>query len=147
MQRTGFAFPIFLVVPISVVFLTDACSARMADSCFMANVLSKELFWQCQPRLISFWSWNFWLSPQTWIWLGWLLSQFWISIHLWAPKHERLARSEKFVILSLSHSLYDCLFRLFVNTFYNSFFIDQTLAFNRRRDDKVKIRAEVSQFQ
>jgi chitin synthase len=106
MQRTGFAFPIFLVVPVSVVFLTDACSARMADSCFMANVLSKELFWQCQPRLISFWSWNFWLSPQTWIWLGWLLSQFWISIHLWAPKHERLARSEKFVILSLSLILY-----------------------------------------
>jgi chitin synthase len=90
--------------------------------------LSKELFWQCQPRIISFWSWAFWLNPQTWIWLGWLLAQFWVSIHLWTPKHERLARSEK----------------LFVLTYYNSFFIDQTLAFNRRRDDKVKIRAEVS---
>lgn len=128
MQRTGFALPIFLVVPVTNVFLTDSCSSRMLDACFMSNILSKELFWQCQPRIISFWSWAFWLNPQTWIWLGWLLAQFWVSIHLWTPKHERLARSEK----------------LFVLTYYNSFFIDQTLAFNRRRDDKVKIRAEVS---
>jgi chitin synthase len=38
------------------------------------------------------------------------------------------------------------LFRLFVLTYYNSYFVDQTLAFNRRRDDKQKILAEDIDF-
>jgi chitin synthase len=142
MQRAGFALPTFLVVPVTIIFLNDSCSARLADACFMSNFLSKELFWNCQPRVISFWSWEFWFTPQNWIWLGWLLAQFWISIHLWTPKHERLTRSEKYGFYSCRVKV--LIFRLFVLTYYNSFFIDQALAFNRRRDDNAKIRAEVT---
>lgn len=36
--------------------------------------------------------------------------------------------------------------RLFILSYYNAAFVDQSLAFNRRRDDKAKIRAEVSPF-
>ncbi|KAI6196724.1 Chitin synthase [Aphelenchoides besseyi] len=78
MQRTGFALPIFLVVPATVVFLTDACASRDVDPCFMSSLLSmREIFWECEARRGHFWSWNFWLQPQTWIWIGWLLSQGW----------------------------------------------------------------------
>uniref|UniRef100_A0A7E4VWA1 chitin synthase n=1 Tax=Panagrellus redivivus TaxID=6233 RepID=A0A7E4VWA1_PANRE len=126
MQRMGFALPIALTVPLTVFFLSTTCEKRAQDPCHMTSVLSKELFWQCPIDPVSFWHWNFWTNPQTWIWLAWLGSQIWVTIHLWTPKHERLARSEKLFILS-----------------YNSpLFIDQSLAFNRRRDDKTKIKAE-----
>ncbi|CAD5215711.1 unnamed protein product [Bursaphelenchus xylophilus] len=129
-QRMGFALPVLLVVPVTVTFLTDSCERRAQDPCYMSNLFSKELFWQCDVSDTSIWSYAFWSRPQTYIWLGWLLSQIWVCIHLWNPKHERLAKSE----------------RLFVLTYYNNFFLDQSLAFNRRRDDKAKIKAEYLDF-
>ncbi|KHN79269.1 hypothetical protein Tcan_11920, partial [Toxocara canis] len=123
-QRIGFALPMFLAVPTTVLLLSSVCTQRQSDSCYMTSLLSKELFWRCHGRSYSFS--DFLLSPQTWIWFCWLISQFWITIHLWMPQHERLAKTEKLFILSS----------------YNGAFVDQALAFSRRRDDKVKIRAE-----
>jgi chitin synthase len=60
------------------------------------------------------------------MWLVWLLSQTWITIHVWIPKCERLAATEK----------------LFVNPMYSSVLIDQSLAMNRRRDDEEVIKSE-----
>jgi chitin synthase len=60
------------------------------------------------------------------MWLGWLLSQTWIAIHIWAPKCERLATTEK----------------LFVNPMYSGVIIDQSIALNRRRDDEEEIKSE-----
>lgn len=62
-----------------------------------------------------------------WIWLLWLLSQTWISLHIWTPKAERLATTEK----------------LFVTPMYNGLLIDQSLALNRRRDDQADVKTEV----
>uniref|UniRef100_A0A914Y9X1 chitin synthase n=1 Tax=Panagrolaimus superbus TaxID=310955 RepID=A0A914Y9X1_9BILA len=126
MQRMGFALPIALTVPATVFFLATTCERRQADACHMTSILTKELFWQCKAHPSGVYSWGFWSEPQTWIWLAWLGSQLWITIHLWTPKHERLARSEKLFILS----------------YYSAIFVDQSLAFNRRRDDKAKIKAE-----
>ncbi|VDM44372.1 unnamed protein product [Toxocara canis] len=123
-QRIGFALPMFLAVPTTALLLSSVCTQRQSDSCYMTSLLSKELFWRCHGRSYSFS--DFLLSPQTWIWFCWLISQFWITIHLWMPQHERLAKTEKLFILSS----------------YNGAFVDQALAFSRRRDDKVKIRAE-----
>lgn len=61
-----------------------------------------------------------------WIWLLWLLSQTWITLHIWTPKCERLASTEK----------------LFVSPMYNSLIIDQSLALNRRRDDDPDLKAD-----
>ncbi|VDK53649.1 unnamed protein product [Anisakis simplex] len=124
MQRIGFALPMLLTVPATVFVLSSMCQERDSDSCYLTWLLSKELFWNCQGRTGSLK--ELMLSPQTWIWLCWLISQFWITIHLWMPKHERLAKTEK-------------LFMLFS---YSGPFVDQALAFSRRRDDKVKILAE-----
>lgn len=41
MQRLGFALPIALSVPSTVLFLSSVCSFRATDSCHMSNVLTK----------------------------------------------------------------------------------------------------------
>ncbi|PIO61082.1 hypothetical protein TELCIR_17404 [Teladorsagia circumcincta] len=117
-----------LAVPTTVFVLSTTCTFRSADSCHMTNTLTKELFWKCFSSYSSFTV--FLSSPQTWIWLSWFISQCWITVHLWTPKHERLARSEK----------------LFILPYFVGAFVDQSLAFNRRRDDKAKIRPEDLEF-
>ncbi|MFH4979574.1 hypothetical protein AB6A40_006283 [Gnathostoma spinigerum] len=124
MQRSGFAFPIILSSPLTVAVLSSVCAQRSIHPCQLYSLLTKELFWRCDANLQS-WS-AFVKSPQTWMWACWLLSQFWVTIHLWRPKHERLAKTEKLFILST----------------YNGAFIDISLALNRRRDDKTKILEE-----
>ncbi|KAG0723346.1 Chitin synthase chs-2 [Chionoecetes opilio] len=67
------------------------------------------------------------LCPQyAWVWLFWLLSQTWITLHIWTPKCERLASTEK----------------LYVTPMYNSLLIDQSMALNRRRDDEGDVKTE-----
>jgi hypothetical protein len=51
-----------------------------------------------------------------WVWLLWLLSQAWISLHIWRPKVDRLMSTEI----------------LFCMPMYESLFVDQSLALNRR---------------
>lgn len=128
MQRMGFALPMALSVPVTVLFLSTNCAMRAKDPCHFTNFLTVELFWQCNDTYSTIG--DFLLKPQTWIWLCWLASQFWTTIHLWNPEHERLAKSEK----------------LFILPYYIGAFVDQSLAFNRRRDDKAKIKAEDLEF-
>lgn len=54
------------------------------------------------------------------------MSQAWITIHIWTPKCERLASTE----------------RLFVTPMYSSLLADQSLALNRKREDDYDIRAD-----
>ncbi|KAI6189337.1 Chitin synthase [Aphelenchoides fujianensis] len=107
MQRMGFALPVFLVVPATVVFLVDSCASRAVDPCFMSSLLSKELFWECGPQTAPF-----------------------LVVGLLAAA----------AVVDLGRLVVEP--RLFVHTWSNSFFVDQSLAFNRRRDDKVKILSE-----
>ena len=108
MQRMGFALPIALAVPATVAFLSTTCEQRMKDPCHMTGILTKELFWQCPAESIGMWDFYFWMSPQTWIWLTWLVSQLWVTIHLWTPKHERLARSEKYALSYKKSNYWGC---------------------------------------
>lgn len=62
------------------------------------------------------------------MWLLWLLSQTWVTLHIWTPKCERLASTEK----------------LFVTPMYNGLLIDQAMGLNRRRDDEADVKTEVS---
>lgn len=71
-------------------------------------------------------TWRFSLQ-QAWVWLLWLLSQTWITLHIWTPKAERLATTE----------------RLFVLPMYDSLLIDQSLGLNRRCDDEADVKTEV----
>lgn len=70
---------------------------------------------------------DFITRQMAWVWLLWLLSQTWITIHIWTPKAERLASTEK----------------LFVIPMYNGLLIDQSMALNRKRDDQKDVKTEV----
>jgi chitin synthase len=61
------------------------------------------------------------------VWLLWLLSQTWITLHIWKPNVDRLMRTEV----------------LFTMPMYDSMFIDQSLALNRRHDKDRRGSTEV----
>ncbi|XP_047000975.1 chitin synthase chs-2 isoform X1 [Schistocerca americana] len=122
-QGFSYAFPVNLTVPVCISLLIAACGVRIGDPCFFHNVIPDYLFFE-SPPVFSLWYSIY--SQHAWIWLLWLLSQTWITIHIWTPKAERLATTEK----------------LFVTPMYNSHLIDQSLGLNRRRDDQADVKTE-----
>ena len=122
-QSFSFAFPVMLTVPLTVTGLITACGLRNEDSCFFRDNIPDYLYWECPSG--DFLN-DFIYNQHAWIWFVWLLSQIWITIHIFMPKCERLAPTEK----------------LFVHPMYNSLLIDQSLALNRRRDDEGEVKTE-----
>ncbi|KAF8790062.1 Chitin synthase chs-2 like protein [Argiope bruennichi] len=122
-QGFSFAFPINLTIPVCISMLIAACGVRTEDVCFFEDIIPKYLFWTCPQG--NFFQ-DFISSQYAWVWLLWLLSQTWITVHIWTPKCERLASTEK----------------LFVNPMYCGVLIDQSVSLNRRRDDEGEIKSE-----
>ncbi|XP_072936717.1 chitin synthase chs-2 isoform X2 [Epargyreus clarus] len=122
-QGFSYAFPINLVIPLVVNFLIAACGLRNGDNCIFHGTVPDYLFFE-SPALFSL---SDFISRQmAWVWLLWLLSQTWITIHIWTPKAERLASTEKLFILPM----------------YNGLLIDQSMALNRKRDDQRDVKTE-----
>ncbi|KAI8045394.1 hypothetical protein M5D96_001574 [Drosophila gunungcola] len=119
-QGFSYAFPVSLTVPLSVTFLIAACGIRIDDPCFFHDTIPDYL-----PSNFRFN--NFVTEQMAWAWILWLLSQTWIALHIWTPKCERLATTEK----------------LFVQPMYSSLLIDQSMALNRRRDDQADDLSEI----
>lgn len=122
-QGFSYAFPINLTIPVSISLLIAACGIRNDDPCFFHGTIPDYLFLNSPPlfRLSDFAT-----KQMAWAWLLWLLSQTWITLHIWTPKCERLATTEK----------------LFVTPMYNGLLIDQSMALNRRRDDQADVKTE-----
>ncbi|RZC42525.1 chitin synthase 1, partial [Asbolus verrucosus] len=122
-QGFSYAFPVNLTIPVSISLLIAACGLRNGDPCFFHDTIPSYLFYE-SPTVMFL---NDFISHQhAWIWLLWLLSQTWITLHIWTPKCERLARTEK----------------LFVTPMYEGLLIDQSLGMNRRRDDEADVKTE-----
>ncbi|KAJ3634074.1 hypothetical protein MTP99_010982 [Tenebrio molitor] len=122
-QGFSYAFPVNLTIPVSISLLIAACGLRNGDPCFFHETIPSYLFFESPPVMFL----NDFISHQhAWIWLLWLLSQTWITLHIWTPKCERLARTEK----------------LFVTPMYEGLLIDQSLGMNRRRDDEADVKTE-----
>jgi len=123
-QGFSFAFPLSLSVPVTISLLIASCGIYFENTCHVNFLLPRYLFWSCpaEPFVndISF------FNLHAIMWLLWLLSQTWITIHIWIPKCERLATTEK----------------LFVNPMYDGVIIDQSMVLNRRRDDEELIKSE-----
>ncbi|XP_062565710.1 chitin synthase chs-2 isoform X3 [Armigeres subalbatus] len=122
-QGFSYAFPVNLAIPVAISLLIAACGIRNDDPCFFHGTIPDYLFFESPPvfRLSDFAS-----RQMAWAWLLWLLSQTWITLHIWTPKCERLANTEK----------------LFVTPMYNALLIDQSMALNRRRDDQADVKTE-----
>lgn len=123
-QGFSYAFPVNLTIPVSISFLIAACGIRNGDPCFFHGTIPDYLFFNSPPILDVT---DFTTRQMAWAWLLWLLSQTWITLHVWNPKCERLATTEK----------------LFVSPMYTSLLIDQSMALNRRRDDQADVKTEV----
>ncbi|KAL9891261.1 hyaluronan synthase-like protein kkv isoform 2-T2 [Glossina fuscipes fuscipes] len=122
-QGFSYAFPVSLTIPVSVSLLIAACGIRIDDPCFFHDTIPDYLFFT-SPSNFRF---NDFVTQQmAWAWILWLLSQTWISLHIWTPKCERLATTEK----------------LFVKPMYCALLIDQSMAMNRRRDDQADVKTE-----
>lgn len=122
-QGFSYAFPVNLTIPITITMLIAACGIRNDDPCFYHGSIPDYLFFE-SPTVFNISDLS---SKQlAWVWLLWLFSQAWISLHIWTPKCERLATTEK----------------LFVSPMYNALLIDQSLALNRRRDDQADVKTE-----
>ncbi|XP_060649537.1 chitin synthase chs-2 isoform X1 [Drosophila sulfurigaster albostrigata] len=122
-QGFSYAFPVSLTGPIAVSFLISACGIRIDDPCFFHGTIPDYLFFT-SPSNFRFN--NFVTEQMAWAWILWLLSQTWIALHIWTPKCERLATTEK----------------LFVRPMYSALLIDQSMALNRRRDDQADVKTE-----
>ncbi|XP_053696809.1 chitin synthase chs-2 [Sabethes cyaneus] len=122
-QGFSYAFPVNLTIPVAISLLIAACGIRNDDPCFFHGSIPDYLFFESPPvfRLSDFAN-----RQMAWAWLLWLLSQTWITLHIWTPKCERLANTEK----------------LFVTPMYNALLIDQSMAMNRRRDDQADVKTE-----
>ena len=122
-QGFSYAFPVNLTIPVTISLLIAFCGLRIGNACMFSEAIPPYLYWDCPngdflTEVIT--------NQYAWVWLLWLLSQTWITLHIWTPKCERLAHTEK----------------LFVNPFYSSLLIDQSLGMNRRRDDESDVKTE-----
>ncbi|XP_065090221.1 chitin synthase chs-2-like [Ochlerotatus camptorhynchus] len=116
-QSFSMAFPVNLTVPVTVTLLLVFCGLREADVCAYNGILPDYLFFRMPPIYYLF---DYVINEFSWLWLLWLLSQTWITRHLWMPKSDRNASTEK----------------LFITPMYNSLLVDQSVAMNRRREDQ-----------
>ncbi|XP_015436529.1 PREDICTED: uncharacterized protein LOC107191901 [Dufourea novaeangliae] len=122
-QGFSYAFPVNLTIPVSISLLIAACGLRNGDPCIFYGTIPNYLFYESPPLYFL----NDFVSKQyAWVWLLWLLSQTWITLHVWTPKCERLAATEK----------------LFVMPMYDSLLIDQSMGLNRKRDDQPEVKVE-----
>ncbi|XP_065572052.1 chitin synthase chs-2-like isoform X2 [Artemia franciscana] len=121
MQGFSFALPLNLAVPSVITFMVIFCGIREKDTCAFKGVLPSYLFFNCpEGDFVE----DVIFSQFGFLWFVWFLSQVWVTIHIWSPKCERLASTEK----------------LFLNPYYSGIFIDQSLGMNRRRDDGIIVR-------
>lgn len=142
-QRFSFAFGLNMTIPVTLSLLIAACGLHFEDRCNSNHWLPTYVFWTCHK--IPFMStqsnnpnsalgspdvgsniMSGFANIHAFMWLIWLISQAWITVHIWMPRCERLATTDK----------------LFVNPMYCGVMIDQSLALSRRRDEEAEIKSK-----
>ncbi|XP_029033915.2 chitin synthase chs-2-like [Osmia bicornis bicornis] len=120
MHKFGFAFPISLVTPGTILLITVLCIVRERDTCVFHKFIPDYLFLK-EPKYdnIS----EFLFNWRVWCWISWWLSQIWITIQLWLGENEKLAAADK----------------IFYNRTYDSLMIDQFIGLNKRRHESYGI--------
>ncbi|XP_071447223.1 chitin synthase chs-2-like [Hetaerina americana] len=119
-QPFSFAFSLNLTVPVTITLLIAFCSEHAENACAFYGIIPNHLFFNSPSMFMLT---EFLSKQQAWLWLLWLLSQAWITLHIWSPKCDRVAPTD----------------RLFVSPLYSAVVTDQSLALNRRQDDEPDI--------
>ncbi|XP_031773547.1 chitin synthase chs-2-like isoform X1 [Apis florea] len=120
MHKFGFAFPMSLITPGTIFLIIIFCVLRREDACAFHNIIPDYLFLN-MPIYNNIR--EFLINWRIWCWLIWWLSQIWITKQLWFGENEKLAPVEK----------------IFYQSSYDSFLIDQFLGLNKRRHENNHI--------
>lgn len=115
-QTFSFSLPINLTVPLTITVLIILCGLRESNICAYHGILPDYMFFNMPPVRFLF---SYIFKQFAWIWVFWLFAQSWITRHLWNPRSNRNASTE----------------RLFILPMYDSLIVDQSMALNRRRED------------
>ncbi|XP_055379056.1 chitin synthase chs-2 [Condylostylus longicornis] len=118
-QEFSFALPLTLAGPFSLGLLLSLSGIREMDVCVFHNYFPDYLAFRGIPIYNV---WNYILDEYIYVWVIWWISQLWITRHIWKPKNDRNASTEK----------------LFICPWYCSFLIDQCISMNRRVLDQEK---------
>ena len=92
-QRICYALPLILTTPVLIGMVVGTCEFWNQDPCtYTGNDLNGYLFHKCYESgtaLTAF-------VDQVWYLICfWWLSQVWITVHVWFPKAEKLAKAER----------------------------------------------------
>ncbi|KAK1127233.1 hypothetical protein K0M31_003777 [Melipona bicolor] len=116
MHKFGFALPISLITPGTILLIMIFCALRKENSCILHDLIPDYLFFNA-PKYDNIT--GFLLNWRIWCWIMWWLSQIWITVQLWLGENEKLAPIEK----------------IFYNSNYDTFLIDQFLGLNKRKHE------------
>lgn len=126
MHKFGFALPLSLITPGTILLIMIFCVSREEDSCAFHNLIPNYLFLNT-PKYNSMT--EFLLNWRIWCWIIWWLSQIWITVQIWLGEKGRLAPIEK----------------IFYHSSYDAFLIDQFLGLNKRRHENYHVVEEVGE--
>ncbi|GFO14164.1 chitin synthase 3 [Plakobranchus ocellatus] len=124
LQVGSFALPLTLSLPVLLGTFISECQAWRANHTqpYIGSMPS-YLFWTCELNGDSNRYLNHLLTDYYYpVVVAWWLSFVWVTWHIWFPRVEKLAQTE----------------RLFVQPLYCAVFLEQFLLLNRRRDDRDK---------
>ncbi|XP_068142349.1 LOW QUALITY PROTEIN: chitin synthase chs-2 [Drosophila tropicalis] len=130
-QEFSYALPLTLSVPITVALATFLAQLRAADACALHRLIPDYLTLRPLAENIDGLGERC-LQYALWIWPLWWLSQIWICLHIWLPKNDRNAKTEK----------------LFVCPWYCGLLVDQCAIMNRRivdwSDEYLTIKSDLT---
>nr|XP_022916175.1 uncharacterized protein LOC111426060 [Onthophagus taurus] len=124
LHQFSYAVPINLTIPVAVSIIIIMCGKYNTDPCSFYSTIPLYLFFNSpEPSEIQ----DFIQNDYPYLWLFWIISQAWITAHIWVPKCEKMAKTE----------------RLYVRPMYEPFVLDQDLAMNRRiNDEPIRLKAD-----
>ncbi|XP_011190169.2 chitin synthase chs-2 isoform X1 [Zeugodacus cucurbitae] len=112
-QEFSFSLPLNLAGPASVAMTIWLTSLRGANVCALHAYLPDYMGLILSDQNKIF---DSIISDTLWLWPIWWLSQLWITRHIWRPRNEKNAPTEK----------------LFICPWYCAFLVDQCILMNRR---------------
>ena len=116
MHKFGFALPISLITPGTILLIMILCALRKENSCVLHDLIPDYLFFNA-PKYDNIT--GFLLNWRIWCWIICWLSQIWITVQLWLGENGKLAPVEK----------------IFYNSNYDTLLIDQFLGLNKRKHE------------
>lgn len=114
-QNFSYALPLSLATPVTVCVATLLSQMRAADLCSLHGLMPDYLTLQSLGQNLQHLA-TLSLDYALWLWPLWWLAQLWTCLHIWRPRNDKNAPTEK----------------LYVCPWYCGLLVDQCSMMNRR---------------